>query len=88
MMFISQIGSTAGDAAMSQATPRPPAVRMRTLVLIAVAIAKEHGIGSPQWNEFGALTAMEIGMYVWDVKRAAIRAVTGDAFELFETGHA
>lgn len=64
------------------------AVRFNTLVLLAVAVGRAHGIGSPEWVRFGALVAAEIGPRVWDVKRASIRAMTGGDFELFETGHA
>jgi hypothetical protein len=51
------------------------AVRFNTLVLLAVAIARVHGIGSPQWVRFGALVANEIGPRVWGVKEAAMNAI-------------
>jgi len=68
---------------LSDGDTRPPAephiierkvseTRFNTLVLLAVAVGRERGIGSPAWVRFGALTAAEIGYRVWDVKSRAV----------------
>lgn len=51
---------------------RCSAVRFNTLVLLAVAVGRKHGVGSPGWVRFGASVAAEIGLRVWDVKAAAL----------------
>jgi len=66
-----------GDVNLPAAVASRPCttVRLNTLVLMAVAIGREHGIGSAEWVEFGALVAAEIGPWSWDVKRRAMDAL-------------
>ena len=59
-------------------TPRPATcspVRFNTLLLLAVAVGRQHGIGSPEWVRFGSLVAAEIGPAVWKVKYAAMAQI-------------